>query len=475
MKPGIALRRLSHELRETQKDLRILSHVAWDQSIEARFHRGQSIDTQVRKLYSKRRPRFELDEKLGQLRDLRAKVRKKLGVHSAAGQLLLGRIADYENVAHLIAYSGRDEFATYSRALWGTSRDQLFSDGTTILQYARRLQSLIKTLITPQQSMDDQKVIPAAAVVELMKAQFRQVHLSQHIQLILSDRITANAAAGAGKIKIKRSAMFSPKDVQVLIYHEAYTHVATTMNGASQPFAKFLAFDSPRCTSTQEGLAVLMEIFSNTTYPARLKKIADRVIAVGLVEDGHSPKQVHDYLCGEGYRESEAYQLMSRAFRGTALRPGQAFGKDLSYLTGLVECFNFIQYCLVRNKTDLLPLLFVGKLNLAELPYLEQLREEKLLAAPQWVPSPFLDLDALSSWFVCTQALGQLGDHERHARYRTTFEAAQNETLDLSPNSSEKSEDVVARTAKARRPSRRVQDRPQARPRRHERSVGSLG
>lgn len=406
----------SRGLFEIQKNLRILSNICWPTSVEERFHLGKGIRKEVKSFYSARGLSFDAETKSEEIERVKGQIRYRLG-GSPLEPVLLGRLDDYHSVAHLLEARGTPEFNTWSRKLWGSSQDKLFSDGTTVLQYAQTLRRIIKSLVTPEQRHEDEKVIPAQAAVELMKVRFRESHLMEYIDVVLSDKIVANAAAAVGKIKLRRDAMFSVKDLEVLIYHEAFTHIATGLNGRAQPFAKFLGFDSPRCTSTQEGLAVLMEIFSNTTYPQRILKIADRVIAVGNAENGADPKQVHDDLCQKGYSEHEAYQLMARVFRGTDLRAGSAFTKDVSYLKGLIECFNFIQFCLVKNRAKLIPFLFAGKLNIDEMPALARAATEHLVQKPKWVPSQFQDLGALSSWFICTAALGQLSDSGYHEQW----------------------------------------------------------
>jgi uncharacterized protein (TIGR02421 family) len=417
----VACHEISTQIFEAQKDLRVLSNIGWSASVEELFHSGNSIDKALHAHYAEKPIRFDLHDKLQEFKKIERDVRERLG-GSVLESVLIGRIQDHMAVAQLISHRGDPEFSRWSRRLWGSTRDKIFSDGTTVGEFAKSLRQLIKMLITPEQRKGYARVISAEAAAELMRAHFSKVHLSEFIKVIVSDTITANAAASVGKIKLRKNAMFSFKDIEVLIYHEAYTHVATTHNGRAQPFAKFLGFQSARCTSTQEGLAVLMEIVSNTTYPQRILKIADRVIATSLAEDGADPKTVYDELSNEGYGELEAYQLMSRVFRGTSLSGGQAFTKDVAYLKGLVECYNFVQYCLIRNKTEYIPFLFCGKLNLDEVPALYAAVQEGLVVKPKWIPSQFQDLSSLSSWFISAAALGQMVDPGYHEKFGRMLE-----------------------------------------------------
>ena len=81
--------------------------------------------------------------------------------------------------------------------------------------------------------------------------------------------------------------------------------MGTTINGLEQRIAKFLHKGPPRVTATQEGLAVLMEIFSFVTFPRRARKINDRVLAIAKAEEGANFLDVFEYFRTEGYEEEE--------------------------------------------------------------------------------------------------------------------------------------------------------------------------
>jgi hypothetical protein len=56
--------------------------------------------------------------------------------------------------------------------------------------------------------------------------------------------------------------------VDIYEVHEGWVHVGTTLNGRSQPVCEFLSIGPPRCAATQEGLAVIMEIFTFRSFIA---------------------------------------------------------------------------------------------------------------------------------------------------------------------------------------------------------------
>ncbi len=260
-------RETSLELFESQKRLRILSALNLPAELGDEFLNGGDLAGAALKIYAERQARSTSRSKITELIKLRTKVHRRFGTQSDLGEIFDGRIHDYLEVARLLEHTGKPEIFEISVGLWGSSKDQLFSDGTTVADYARKLQGLIK-ILSGGLEHQARRVIPAEAVAELMRAHFRQVHLAEMISVTVTDRIIANACAGNGKIKLRKGAKFSAKDVQVLIYHEAYTHVATATNGHAQPYAKFLGFDTPVARARRRDLRSLWK-FSLTALTPR--------------------------------------------------------------------------------------------------------------------------------------------------------------------------------------------------------------
>src|SRR5690606_4701429 len=96
-----------------------------------------------------------------------------------------------------------------------------------------------------------------------------------------------------------------------------WVHAGTTINGRQQPVAKWLSVGPPRCASTQEGLAVLMEIFTFRTSVKRAQRINDRIISIAKVEEGANLIDIFEYFRTEGYEEEECLANSLRLFRGS--------------------------------------------------------------------------------------------------------------------------------------------------------------
>src|SRR5690606_39201705 len=82
------------------------------------------------------------------------------------------------------------------------------------------------------------------------------------------DHLSASALAGAHYIRVRADAVFSDRDLAQLVHHEAFVHIATSLNGAAQTDFPILAAGHPGTTRTQEGLAVFAELISGAMDPA---------------------------------------------------------------------------------------------------------------------------------------------------------------------------------------------------------------
>ena len=79
-------------------------------------------------------------------------------------------------------------------------------------------------------------------------------------------------------------------DLRLLEVHEGWVHLGTTLNGQSQPVCTFLSKGPPSSTLTQEGLAVLTEVFAFASCrfqrPYRGRS------------NGYDPLRLVDLVCG---------------------------------------------------------------------------------------------------------------------------------------------------------------------------------
>ena len=98
----------------------------------------------------------------------------------------------------------------------------------------------------------------------------------------MSDGISAKATASSKRIRLRKGASFTEKDIDQLINHEAMVHVATTLNGRRQSNMKILGGNYGAVTKTQEGLAVFSEFITGCIDVRRMRRIMNRVEAIHM-------------------------------------------------------------------------------------------------------------------------------------------------------------------------------------------------
>src|SRR5207302_848210 len=130
-----------------------------------------------------------------------------------------------------------------------------------------------------------------------------------------------------------------------------------TLNGSMQPYCYFLSKGSPSCSVIQEGLAVITEVITFSSYPGRIRKITNRVIALDMVRQGANFIDIYRYFIECNLSEADAYNQTVRVFRGST-PTGGPFTKDLSYAKGFLLIYNFIRFAISQQRVDAIPLLF---------------------------------------------------------------------------------------------------------------------
>jgi uncharacterized protein (TIGR02421 family) len=218
----------------------------------------------------------------------------------------------------------------------------------------------------------------------------------------------ADAAAGSDYLKIRGGARFSPREIRLLEVHEGWVHLGTTLNGQHQPICTFLSKGPPSSTITQEGLAVLTELFAFASHPGRVRRLTNRIEGVALAESGANFLDVYRYFLEEGYDSHESYQHAMRIFRGSLPEGCGPFTKDLCYSKGFVLIYNYIRLAVSRGMVRRVPLLFCGKTTLADIKTLSQLVDEGLVEPPRYVPPQFSDLHSLTAWMCYANFLNRL-------------------------------------------------------------------
>lgn len=394
------IRQLSDRLVQAQRPFRILDAIKWDDTIEKAFFAGgcRQQPAVARDYYNRRPLPFEPHTKRQELLDLETDVRRQLGDDHAAGRILLRMCEEYRDVIDLLVHRGTPRFNAISEQLYGSTTDRLLAGQPALADLVRTLADVLDQL--PRELVaEEEELLTAPQTVQLLSRRLASYFDEDvAVRVRLSDGIVADAAAGCDYIKIRQDARFTPREVRLLEVHEGWVHLGTTLNGLKQPICTFLGKGPPSSTSTQEGLAVLTELLAFTSHPGRLRRLTNRVAAVALAEEGASFLDVFRFFLQEGCEPKESYQQTMRVFRGSLPEGCGPFTKDLCYTKGFLLVYRFLHFALSQGQARLIPLLFCGKTNLADVTTLAQLVEEGLVALPRYLPPPFATVPALVEW-----------------------------------------------------------------------------
>ena len=228
-------------------------------------------------------------------------------------------------------------------------------------------------------------------------------------------------------MRIKRGGRFSRRDLAQLEFHEGHVHVATALNGRAQPVMSFIGYPSPRTTGTQEGLAVLTEFLTQSMGLERLRRLADRTLAIKMAEDGADFCQLYQFFLAHGHDESAAYDCARRVCRGGLVEGGAPFTKDVCYLDGLLRVTNFLRVALVKGHLDYVPLFFVGKIDVEDVPLFGRLMREGIVTTPDYLPDWARDLSHLTAFMSYSAFLGECDLVAERRRYEDLISRAEDE------------------------------------------------
>lgn len=401
---------LSDRLISLQKPIQILDSIKWPRSFRDDFFGNDAkvLPTINRDFYLKQAPSFDTNGVYQALQDLRHNIAQDLGKTDALGLILQDTTLQYMRVIDLLRTRGTPEFLTHSQALYGSARDHLRGDKKSLLELGERLCTIFSLPGARHLNRAYPKIFSADEAVARLSQRLGDYFGLGALSVILDDGIISDASAGGDKIKINKNALFSELDLQVLEVHEGWVHIGTTLNGREQSWATWLSVGSPRITATQEGLAVLIETLTFSSFPDRARRISDRVIAIDMAEQGADFIEVYRHFVDNGISPHDSYTIAQRVFRGGMVEGGACFTKDLSYAKGFIELVNFIRSATMEGVPEILPMLFVGKVTLDDIPVLYEYFMEGLIAPPKHLPPMFKDLNGLYVWFGFSSGIAQI-------------------------------------------------------------------
>lgn len=415
-----------HELSEkivlAQKPIRILDALKWNPKIQEQFFKNKfkklpAIDTAF---YLENNPlQFDPLKKIEEFHEIERNIRRRLGQYSGVGSIMQRMCREYSRVVEMLLARGTPRFTEISQELYGSSEDAFHIGAPTLKDLAALVSTTLSNIKDQGMTKADEKIYTSEEAVAILSERLKGYFTDQtNMRVELSDGIIADASAGAERIKIHDGLMFSEREIRVFEIHEGWVHLGTTLNGMQQPVCTFLSKGPPSSTITQEGLGIIVEVFTFSSYPGRVQRLTNRITAVNIAEDGADFLDVFNFYRNQGLDEEECYHYATRVFRGST-PDGGPFTKDLSYSKGFILIYNYVRLAVQRGLIGQIPLLFLGKTTLEDVHILADLVEENIVTAPKYVPPQFQDIAALSAWMCYSLFLNKL-DLERLA---TDFKA----------------------------------------------------
>ena len=401
----VRLKKISRLIYRASRKIKILRFLSWSSTVRYTFFRKKS-----EQLPSVVYPKFDSAEVFQDIK----RARSMLG-DTRFDTWLQNKTVDVENGARLLESVGTKKFFATSSKIYGKPKKMLRDGKTTPLKLSKQFSSLLRTEDHWNQA-PNKKTIAQEKIRNMIQLRCNDVFGKEGPKVIMVDGISAKATASSRFIKLRKGASFYEKDIDQLFNHEALVHVATTLNGRKQDMVKILGANYGSITKTQEGLAVFSELITGCMDVRRLNRILYRVLAIQMAIDGADFIDLYRFFMERCRLKTEAFENARRVFRGGVLSGGYPFTKDVVYLDGMVRVHNFFRTAIALGRKDAMELLFIGKIDLDDIPILLSLKKEGMIQKPKFVPYWIKDMNFLASFFALTTFVGDM-DHSRASAY----------------------------------------------------------
>jgi uncharacterized protein (TIGR02421 family) len=385
--PREYLRRISDQIVHAQKPIRVLRAINWGPQVHERFFKHGAREL-PRPEYSPLG--FSPAAKVKELSGLRRQIRGK----NAVEELLRRKCDEFVALTQLLAARGTKRFYELSRRIYGDPRDRFPDHHVDNLGIARMWASRPRAR--------DEDLVYDADQAAARVAEICGPFLGGHVKVLVRTRLTANAAAGATRITLRKGARFSERKVRALAHHEGLWHVLTSMNGYRQPVLTVLGVGLPRHTESQEGGGIVAEYLSGQITDERYIELGERTIAIDMAARGADFLEVYRYLLAR-FPPEKAALMSERVFRGGLVEGGAPFTKDAAYQRGYCRTFNFLRAALEQRDVDLVRAFLAGKMSVDDAELVRALIDEGICVGPVFLPEWFIDIDRLNA--TCTHSV----------------------------------------------------------------------
>jgi uncharacterized protein (TIGR02421 family) len=400
------LREVSAEITEAQKPVRVIPALAWPDDVEREFF-AHNVSVLPR-------PTYHIPAGVAESHAMFQNLVRRLDGDNEIERFLRETCVAMATAARMLMSIGSRDFYHHSVELYGRPGSLSSDKRTTNLDLARHFEQVVAGYAPPLSAVD-QPSMGAEEAAACLRARFATFFTDHPVKVRVVDHLAASASSTAAEVRLKCDARFSPRDLCQIECHEGQVHMATTLNGRVQPVIPFIGAPSPRSTRTQEGLAVFTEFITGATSLPRVRRLCDRTLAIHMAEEGASFLDLFRFFRDRGHDEHTSFDCARRVMRGGLMEGGAPFTKDGCYLDGLLRVTNFLRIALVKGQSQLVRMLFVGKLAVDDTPLFDRLAREGLVNEPIYLPAWAKDLSYLTAFMSYAAFLGRsdLGAEQR--------------------------------------------------------------
>lgn len=385
------IKKLDQAIVQASKKIKVLSILSWPAGEEEKFMSNWHKGNPTLPDYKPQAP--DVSVSIAELDSIVSQCDQNHPVE----KFLAETAESYADAGRMLMTIGTPDFTRYSTMIYGRPDMVYKHQGLCAVDAAKFFLQVTEDLLGNSHIQQTEADISSAEFAGWLKAEVDEFFAHDAVEVMLDKKMASKALAGATRIRIRESAVFTQLDKDQLLYHEAFIHTATQLNGRKQPNLKSLGLGAPRTTRTQEGIAVLAELFSNAMDINRLRRISLRVTAIKMALDGADFIEIFKYFLQEGQSEEESVRSAQRIFRSGDCKGGIVFTKDAVYLPGVLEVHTILRVAIRDNRPEIIRNLFAGRLTVADAIRLNPMFESGWLVPAVYLPTWATDLRRLAA------------------------------------------------------------------------------
>ncbi|MDX1949734.1 MAG: DUF1704 domain-containing protein [Rickettsiales bacterium] len=284
-----------------------------------------------------------------------------------------------------------------SQVLYGSPYDKLPNYNLTSVEAAKFFLNVESKFKSEAVIENDENEITSEQLKEYLENNINRVFERGDIKVEIDTKMASRASVTSRKVRVRANTIFKKYEAKQLLNHEVFTHALCSINGINQKYMYAMEFTSPRITATQEGLAQFSELITGSIHLNRLKRIAQRIIALDKAINGADFLDIFKFFIENGDTNEEAYMSAMRIFRGGKPKGGIVFFKDGVYIKGMLEVFSFFMNSMEENKLNNLKVLFSGKMTISDVEDMNYLMSQGLVNPPKYIPVWFDNIHNLAA------------------------------------------------------------------------------